>query len=261
MATFSDNLVRLRQEMGFTQEALAKQLGITRATYIKLERGQSSPTLEQMKRLADCLEVPVKALIDEKPAATRVKPQSVKRPSRKAGDGKRPTTKVDLAKLESVLLYVLNKVGSQPNIGETVLCKILYFIDFDYYEHHDQSITGLRYYHNHSGPTPDPAFQSLTMEMIANGKLQIVETKFYDKVQKKYLASLDPDLTRLSGQEVEHINDVLGRLGHKTAQEITDYVHQDTPWIATKPGQPIDYRLAKYRTTVTSVIPPADDEL
>ena len=261
MAAFNDNLVRLRQKAGFTQEAIAKQLEITRATYIKLERGQNSPTLEQMKRLADCLEVPVKALIDEKPATTRVKPQPVKRPRRRTGDGQRPTTKVDLAKLENVLLYVLNKIGSQPNIGETVLYKILYFIDFDYYERHDRSITGLRYYHNHYGPTPGPAFQDLIMAMTADDKLQIVETKFYDKVQKKYLASLNPDLTRLNGQEVEHINDVLGRLSHKAAREITDYAHQDTPWIATRPGQAIDYRLTKYRTTITSVIPPANDEL
>ncbi|QQS18171.1 hypothetical protein IPL68_06065 [Candidatus Saccharibacteria bacterium] len=37
-------------------------------------------------------------------------------------------------KLREVLLYVLGKVGAKPNVGETVLYKLLYFIDFDYYE-------------------------------------------------------------------------------------------------------------------------------
>lgn len=43
-----------------------------------------------------------------------------------------PQKKLD--KFKEVLLYVLGKVGSKPNVGETVLCKLLYFIDFDYYE-------------------------------------------------------------------------------------------------------------------------------
>ena len=261
MSAFSDNLVRLRQEASFTQEALAKQLGVTRATYIKLERGHNSPTLDQIQQLARCLEIEVTTLIDDMPPMATQTAQAIKKTSRKSDQGKRPMTKVDLAKLENVLLYVLSKVGSSPNIGETVLYKILYFIDFDYYEKYDQPITGLRYYHNHYGPTPDLAFQNLTQNLIDNGKLNIVETKFYDKIQKKYLPSCGPNLTCLSGQEVEHINDVLGRLGNKTAREISDYAHQDTPWVATKSGQSIDYRLAKYRTNVTSVIPSDDDEL
>lgn len=172
---------------------------------------------------------------------------------------RRSKTKVSLDKLEAVLLYVLSKVGSQPNIGQTVIYKILYFIDFDFYEKHDRSITGLNYYHNHFGPTPGSTFEQLTQSMIDADKLQIVKTKFHNRPQTRYLANADPDLTSLTGQELVHINEVLDRLSHKTASQISDYAHRDTPWAATKPGQRIDYQLSKYRTDLTSVMLPEDE--
>ncbi|MDR1944825.1 MAG: hypothetical protein LBQ59_01735 [Candidatus Peribacteria bacterium] len=37
-------------------------------------------------------------------------------------------------KFREVLLYILEKLSSKPSFTETVLHKILYFSDFDFYE-------------------------------------------------------------------------------------------------------------------------------
>jgi len=37
----------------------------------------------------------------------------------------------NVEKFRRVFLYILNKVGAKPNVGETVLFKLLYSIDFD----------------------------------------------------------------------------------------------------------------------------------
>ena len=47
-----------------------------------------------------------------------------------------------------VILYVLNKVGNEPNVGEKVLHKLLYFIDFDYYEKFEENLMGETYIRN-----------------------------------------------------------------------------------------------------------------
>ena len=60
----------------------------------------------------------------------------------------------NLKKFKEVLLYILSKVGSKPNVGETVLYKLLYFIDFDYYEKFEEQFIGATYIKNHYGPTP-----------------------------------------------------------------------------------------------------------
>ena len=260
MGAFSDNLARFRQQAGFTQEELANQIGITRTTYFKLERGLKSPTLDQINQLAKCLDVGVDYLIGSKAIDGKKPPkEAIELATKVNRKNCKPTTKVSPGKLEAVLLYVLGKVGSQPNIGQTVIYKILYFIDFDFYEKHDRPITGLSYYHNHFGPTPGPTFDQLTESLIDAGKLQIVKTKFHNKPQIRYLANADPDLTSLTGQELVHIDEVLDRLSHKTASQISDYAHRDTPWVVTKPGQRINYQLSKYRTDLTSVMPPEDE--
>jgi len=62
-------------------------------------------------------------------------------------------TKKNPDKFKQVLLYVLDKVGGKPNVGETVLHKLLYFIDFDYYERFEETLMGATYIKNHHGPT------------------------------------------------------------------------------------------------------------
>ena len=60
----------------------------------------------------------------------------------------------NLKKFKEVLLYILEKVGSKSNVGMTVLYKLLYFIDFDYYEKFEEQLIGATYIKNHFGPTP-----------------------------------------------------------------------------------------------------------
>ena len=36
--------------------------------------------------------------------------------------------------MKNLILYILGKCGQRPNIGKTVLNKLLYFSDFNFYE-------------------------------------------------------------------------------------------------------------------------------
>ena len=76
-----------------------------------------------------------------------------KKPAKKSDGLQIRVTEKNLDKFKQVLLYVLNKVGGKPNIGETVLHKLLYFIDFDYYEKFEENLMGATYIKNHHGPT------------------------------------------------------------------------------------------------------------
>jgi hypothetical protein len=71
----------------------------------------------------------------------------------------------NIEKFKQVLLYVLNKVGAKPNVGQTVIYKLLYFIDFDYYEKYEKQLMGLTYMKNTFGPTP-MEFKSVVDEMF-----------------------------------------------------------------------------------------------
>ena len=159
----------------------------------------------------------------------------------------------NLNKFKEVLLYVLSKVGGKPNVGETVLYKLLYFIDFDYYERYEEQLVGATYIKNHHGPTP-VEFKSIVGEMIRNGEIAQVARKYFNYPQRKYLPIRESDLTKLKdARELQHIYEVLARLGDKNATELSEYSHEDVPWIIAKDGKPLDYEAVFYRTPKTSV--------
>ena len=266
---FITTIRKLRERAGLSQSDVAGAVGIARATYVKLENGGREPKQSEIMALARYYEVSPLTIMTgehlvEEPAAVyhhAPKHKTKTREKRTVVPVPEPSPRLHPEKLRDVLLYVLEKIGAKPNVGETVLYKLLYFIDFDYYEKTGQSITGLTYVRNHFGPTPTRDFVSVVEGMKANDELEVVETKYFKNTQKKYLPRMSTELQQLSANELKHIDETLARLSDKSATELSDLSHYDTPWLATKPGEVIDYQLAMYRTAVTSVRSKDDVEL
>jgi transcriptional regulator with XRE-family HTH domain len=72
---FAEKLARLRREKGWTQEVMAKQIGVGIAQMRRYERGVSAPTLEVIKNMARTLGISADELIFDKQegvAATKI---------------------------------------------------------------------------------------------------------------------------------------------------------------------------------------------
>lgn len=54
-----------RESRAFTQQDLAKQIGVSQGTLSKIEAGQLSPTADQLASLADCLNYPARFFLQE----------------------------------------------------------------------------------------------------------------------------------------------------------------------------------------------------
>jgi len=243
-------LKKLLLDKDISQEKLANIFGISRPTVAKIINGQKEMTLSELRKLAEVLGVSIDEVLGEQ------KPREIilEKPSKKA---KQISERIsvpaeDVEKFKNVLLYITQKIGAMPNIGQTVLYKILYFCDFDYYEKFEEQLTGARYIKNHYGPTPI-AFAKIVKEMITAKQIVEVKSKFFDKNQTKYIPVVKPDLSNLSGQELDHIDEEIKRLSGKTAKELTDLSHKDVPWLATLEGKDIPYETVFYRTQDTSV--------
>jgi uncharacterized phage-associated protein len=158
----------------------------------------------------------------------------------------------NLKKFKEVLLYLLQKVGAAPHVGETVIYKLLYFIDFDYYEKYEEQLMGATYIKNYFGPTP-VEFLKVVEDMVKRHEIDVVKSKYFQHEQKKYLPVRAPDLSVLSAREIKHIDDVVERLGNKNATALSEYSHDDVPWITAKEREKIEYETVFYRTPKTSV--------
>lgn len=155
-------------------------------------------------------------------------------------------------KFKEVLLYILNKVGAKANVGKTVIYKLLYFIDFDFYELFEEQLMGLKYIKNKYGPTP-LGFDNLIEEMEKAKELETVHSSSFSHAQQKYLPHREANLDVLTAKELKHINMVLDKHSDKTADQLSEFSHRDVPWIGTKDKQVIDYESVFYRTPETSV--------
>jgi len=237
----------LRKELGISQESLANELNISRPAITLLEQGKRKATAEEMICLARFFNMTVEELMDETKVPKVVVQQSKKKENIVKEETRISVPQKNLDKFKQVLLYILNKVGSKPNIGETVIYKLLYFIDFNFYEKYEEQLIGATYIKNRYGPTP-VEFKKVVADMVEKEEIEEVKSKYFHYPQKKYLPRRTFDLRRFQAHEVEVINEVLNRLSDKTAKELSYYSHQDVPWITAADNKPIDYESVFYRT-------------
>lgn len=236
MSTWIQNKRKLS---GLSQTQVAESLGISRPTYIKLEEGEVKPTEQQKAILANLFDVSQDTFSKNSQEVV-------------VEDTTMHVREENEDKFKQVLLYVVSKVGNRPNIGQTAIYKLLYFIDFDYYEKYQKYLVGATYVKNTHGPSP-VSFAKIARELESQGKLVEVNSKFFNYDQKKYLVTNEPEVTSLSAQELKHIDDELERLASKTAKELSDLSHIDTPWRVAGKMEVLNYRHVFYRPDETSV--------
>ncbi|MCF6148228.1 MAG: DUF4065 domain-containing protein [Candidatus Kuenenia sp.] len=243
---------RMRKKHNLTQEYLASKIGVSRPTYIQIEHGEKDLTISAAKVLADIFGISFEDFLAGKEPKHEVVLEKTNT-GKKADPGLHiRVTRKNLDKFKQVLLYILENVGGKPNVGETVIHKLLYFIDFDYYEKYEENLMGATYIKNHHGPT-SVELGAILKDMQKNGEIEAVKSKYFNHLQKKYLPVKRADLSTLSAQEIAHIDEVLARLSDKNAKEIENYSHEDIPWKVAKEGQPLSYESVFYRDEHYSV--------
>jgi uncharacterized phage-associated protein len=166
--------------------------------------------------------------------------------------------KLEVNKFMNVFLYMLERCAGKPNIGETVLYKLLYFSDFNYYEIYEEHLTGATYRKLQYGPVPQK-FDAIIQQMIEKKQIQRVKTTYHGLPQTRYLPLEKADLTLLRASEKEVIDRVIEHMSDWSASAISTYSHNDMPWLASKEGEEISYELVFYREPPFSVRNYGDD--
>lgn len=254
-----NRIKRLREQIGLSQDDLAKQMKINRVAVSQIETGKRKMSAQETAMLSKIFNTTSDILLDLKKDVAVIFEKRGKKSPKPKKEIRISIPKKNLSKFKEILLYVLKQVGSKPNVGETVLYKLLYFIDFDYYEKYEEQLIGATYIKNYHGPTPTE-FAKIVQQMEGKDLVK-VEKKYFKYPQTKYLPRRDPDLSKLTATELETINQVLNRLSDMNANEISAYSHDDVPWLTTEDGGVIEYESVFYRTPAYSVRSYDDDKV
>jgi transcriptional regulator with XRE-family HTH domain len=244
---------KLREVNRLSQEELGHMTGLSRPAVAMIESGKRKVSAIELLELARVFNLSLDQFVHPE-----------RRPEGWVDDGDLVVAETSssprisiprdaMDKFREVLLYLLGRIGALPHVGETVLYKLLYFIDFNYYEKYEEQLIGATYIRNHYGPTP-LHFRNLVEEMESNATLEKVASDHYGYPQTKYLPLREPDLSVLSARELEAIDEVLcGPLGRMNAKQISEYSHHDVPWMIAEEGKALDYEAVFYRTPPYSV--------
>lgn len=257
MTTF---LKKLRQENDVSQEFLAEKIGVSRPTYAQIENGARDMSVKEAQKLAQFFGLSLENfLAGKKIPESKVELEKPKKIKIQKFESRVSVPQEKVEKFKEVLLYILERIGARPNIGEAVVCKLMYFIDFDYYEKFEEQLIGAKYIKNHFGPTP-VAFPEIIAQMEQNGDLTHVTKKYFQHDQKKYLPRRSADLSNFSAPEKELIDWEIERFKDFNATKMRNYSHKDVPWIGADDLQLINYEAVFSRTDEFSVRQ-YDDEL
>lgn len=155
---------------------------------------------------------------------------------------------LDKNKYKATLLYMANALGQIE--GKKKAYKLLYFLDFDYYEAYGKPFTGEVYKALDMGPAPI-YFIDVMGELISEGKIRINKIRTSpmhenDTVIYKPLENTD---YKFSMQEKKMLDRVIKLYGNQTGKSLEKLSHSEAPYNAVSLYQIIPYEYSLYRDT------------
>jgi len=241
----------LRNHKGLSQEELANNMNISRPSLAQIELGNRNISVLEFQRFSNILEFSLDHFLSSSFSITEIKNTDNNEISEENKIRiSEPTLKIK--KFNNVLLYILEKCAGKPNVNESVIYKLLYFADFNYYELYEEHLTGAKYYKLPFGPIPQN-IQIILNQMIKDDKLKRIKTDYHKSKQIRYIPLVKSNLTQLKASEKDILDTVIEQFSNWSNDALSNYAHKDIPWIVTKDKQEINYELALYREVPYSV--------
>lgn len=217
------SIEQARLARGFTQEQVARAIGVSRPSYVNIESGKKELTLSQAGALASMLRISMDEFLG-------------------AADGI-SVFKDIIASTEKYKQMILNCLlygtDSDGKITKTKLAKLVYLSDFIWYYLHSSPMSGMAYRKLPRGPVADVYFRALD-EMEEDGMI-VREPKgraiLFSMIEK------DAPVSKLTNEEVDLIKKIGSTWKNKSTDDIVKFTHAQLPWQICRDGEVIPYGL------------------
>ena len=141
----SNNIEQARMARGYTQEQVARAIGVSRPTYINIESGKKELTISQAGALSSMLRISIEDIL------------GVADESSMFSDVLKSTEKY-----KQIILNALKHGADEDGrITKTKLAKLVYLADFIWYYLHSSPMSGMTYRKLPRGPVADVYFRAL----------------------------------------------------------------------------------------------------
>jgi transcriptional regulator with XRE-family HTH domain len=220
--SYASFLKYTREERHLSQAIVAERIGISRASYIALEKGTKELSLAEAEALTRVFGISIDELLR--------------------------TETPNLLKYRHMILAFL-RVAKEANqvIKKTKLAKLLYLTDFSWYFLTNKSMSGVTYRRIDFGPVADAYFRLLE-EMEQDGTViikQIYRDDYHMYEIEETKTSSKKSLSLLTKKEVAHIHIIWKQWASASTAEIVKFTHEQKPYQLSLPGELIAYEHIK----------------
>lgn len=165
-------------------------------------------------------------------------------------------TEKSLRKFAELLVYVVGNFHNNT-LAETKLWKLLYFCEADFFEKNQRTITGVDYYKNKYGATPDKKVIDRILSKINKKYITIEEIKKSDGRKIKIFKPVEGvnfKYNALSADEIAGAQKTCQQYYNLPVNNIIVLAHEDPPYLGAKPKEKIDFNFVNYRETESEIL-------
>ena len=155
---------------------------------------------------------------------------------------------LDKDKYKAAFLYIVNSIGKVEGMKKAY--KLLYFLDFDFYEAYEKPFTGEIYKSLQMGPVP-VYFSGIIEELEKEGKIQTKKVRMspaHDNDTVVYEPAYIGNYV-FSKQEKKMLDRIIRIYGNQTGKSLEKLSHAEAPYNAVGLYQVIPYEYSLYRDT------------
>lgn len=219
--TYGDFIRRHREALGLLQQTVADKIGVSRSTYLSVERGTKELSLSEAESLSRLFGITVDELLQNRvPNVEKYK--------------------------QMILMYL--KLAKEDGIcvKKTKLAKLLYFADFAWFYKNLESMSGMNYRRIDFGPVPNEYFSTLE-ELADEGKIEVDKKEHNDGYGmyeiKQTRVSEKESIDSLSQIEINLVKDIWSKWKDSNTEEIVAFTHKQLPYKLSFDKEVIPYEL------------------
>lgn len=219
--TYGEFIRTQREERGLSQVQVAERIGVSRSTYLAIERGTKELSLSEAEALARLFGITITELLQNRvPQENKYK--------------------------EMILAYLRAAKGSKCTLKKTKLAKLLYFADFAWFYHHLESMSGMSYRRIEFGPVPNEYFTALET-LAQEGSITVSRKESADgygmfEIEETRASENNP-LPALTQKELRLIAAIWDKWKDATTEEIVAFTHNQLPYKLSFDKEVIPYEL------------------
>jgi len=149
-------------------------------------------------------------------------------------------------KFREAILYLIANSPNGAIEGKKKLAKLLYLVDFNFFEEFEKPFTGATYRALPMGPVPQELDVTLSELEGTEVNVEKKEIGLPNALHVYVLRSKGPEF-HLSKEEKQVLDKVIQDFGTLSGKVLEDITHSEAPYNAVAPGEQIPYELAFYR--------------